>query len=138
MSAPVNFEAEAEAKAKPPWESRIVVVPNEWYETAPPARRWLLRDARTGNREGVFPLGKVGLLAAAGGAGKTTAVVQLSVAVATQTTWLGAFEIPEAGKVLLALGEEDGQEAHRRIHRAAREAGKIRPRAASPSCPLPV
>jgi RecA-family ATPase len=136
VSAPVNFEADAEAKANPPWESRVIIVPNEWYETAPPARRWLLRDARTAGREGVFPLGKVGLLAAAGGAGKTTAVVQLTVAVATQTPWLGAFEIPEAGKVLLALGEEDGEEVHRRIYRATREAGKNPPEGSITVLPL--
>ena len=50
------------ATAEPaPWESRITVVPQEWYEKPAPPRQWLLRDSRHDN-EGVFPLGKVGLL----------------------------------------------------------------------------
>jgi RecA-family ATPase len=102
-----------------PWEDRITVVPQEWYATPAPPRRWLLRDSRHGN-EGVLPLGKVGLLAAEGGAGKTMAVVQLALSVATGKPWLGTFDVPNPGKVLLILGEEDAEEVHRRIHRAAR------------------
>ena len=111
--------AQAGNDTKPaPWESRLTVVPQEWYETPAPARQWLLRDSRN-NSEGVFPLGKVGLLAAEGGAGKTMAVVQLALAVASGTPWLGTFETPNPGKVLMILGEEDAEEVHRRIHRAA-------------------
>ena len=93
MSAPLDIEAEVEKATTPPWESRISTVTEEWYSTPPPPRRWLLRDARKENRDGVLPLGKVGLLAAAGGVGKTTANTQLTLAVASGTTWLGAFEV---------------------------------------------
>jgi regulatory protein RepA len=136
MSPPIDIEAETEAKAKPPWESRIVVVPEDGYTTPPPPRQWLLRDGRNESREGVFPAGKVGLLAAAGGVGKTMVVTQLTIAVATATRWLGAFDVPRPGKVLLALGEEDGQEVHRRIYRAAREAGHTPPEGSITVLPL--
>ncbi len=89
------------------------------FGTKPPKRRWLLRR----NDKGVFPLGKVGILAAAGGVGKTMAVVQLALAVATGTKkWMGAFDVAAegVGRVLLALGEEDEAEMHRRLYHAAR------------------
>ncbi len=131
MTTPEEFyenAQESEGKSDPAqWDSRVVSVPSDWYTTAPPPRQWLLRDERTESKEGVFPTGKVGLIAAAGGTGKTMAVVQLALAVATGSTWLGAFEVPKPGKVLLALGEEDAQEMHRRIYRAVREAGKAPP-----------
>lgn len=110
--------SESESSDPAPWESRVMSVPQDWYTTAPPPREWLLKDARTEAREGVLPLGKVGLLAAEGGAGKTMAGMQLARAVATQTKWLDTFEVPQAGKVLLILGEEDAEEVHRRVYRA--------------------
>jgi RecA-family ATPase len=60
------------------------------------------------------------MLIAEGGAGKTMALVQLALAVANGGTWLGTFDVPKPGKVLVVLGEEDAEEVHRRIHRAAR------------------
>lgn len=106
-----------------PWEGRTVIVPSVWYTSPPPPQSWLLRDARA-NNEGVLPVGKVALLLAKGGAGKTMALTQLAVATATGTSWLGTFDTPiDGGKVLLILGEEDEKEAHRRIHRAAQVAG---------------
>lgn len=96
-----------------------------WFETAPPRRRWLLelpgRNATTGERStGILPLGKVGMLAAAGAAGKTMAVVQLALAVATGREWLDTYTTPNPGHVLLALGEEDVAEVRRRVYAAAR------------------
>ncbi|MBX3210752.1 MAG: AAA family ATPase [Labilithrix sp.] len=130
MSTAEEFYANANAAndqtEAAPWETRVTVVPNEWYEQPAPPRRWLLRDSRR-DGEGVLPLGKVGLLLAEGGAGKTMAVVQLSLAVATGKQWLGAFDVAESGKVLLILGEEDAEEVHRRIHRAARREQAILP-----------
>lgn len=107
----------AEAKATDPWTSRIYPLSDE-YTATPPSRTWLLRDRRTG--AGVLPLGKVGQLIAAGGAGKTMACAQLAVAVATGTPWLGCIDVVSPGRVLFLLGEEDAEEVHRRIHNAAR------------------
>lgn len=88
------------------------------FDEALPPRRWLLK--RDGN--GVLPLGKLGIFAAAGGAGKTMACIQLALAVATGCQWLGAFVVPleGVGRVLLALGEEDADEVRRRMYNAAR------------------
>ncbi len=103
-------------------------VPAAWYSERPPARTWLLRDVRRPDSRGVLPLGKVGQLIAEGGAGKTMALCQLAVAVATGTAWLGAFGVQKPGRVLLALGEEDAEEAQRRLYAA---------RAASPAVRAP-
>lgn len=93
------------------------------FGEAPPRRRWLLRRSAPGlDGCGVLPLGKLGILAAAGGVGKTMACVQLALSVATGRKWLEAFDIaPEGiGRVLLALGEEDEEEVRRRLYKAAR------------------
>lgn|GEM_PF-2824382 len=91
-------------------------------DAEPPPRRWLLRQ-RNGN--GIVPLGKVGLFAAAGGVGKTMASLQLALAVATGKDWLGEFKVPAEGqgRVLLALGEEDEEEVSRRMFYCARAMG---------------
>lgn len=85
----------------------------------PPPRPWLLTQR---NGDGLVPLGKVGVFAAAGGVGKTMACLQLALAVATGRDWLGAFRVPPegAGRVLLALGEEDEEEVTRRFFFCAR------------------
>jgi RecA-family ATPase len=67
----------------------------------------------------VLPLGKVGAFLAAGGAGKTMALTQLAVAVATGTKWLDTFDVATPGAVLLALAEEDAEEMRRRLFNAA-------------------
>jgi RecA-family ATPase len=102
------------------WESRVVPAPVDWYTQAPPKRTWLLRDTRTPRSDGVLPLGKVGQIIAEGGAGKTMAVVQLAIAVATGTRWLGALDVASPGRVFHAVGEEDAEEMHRRLYRARR------------------
>jgi hypothetical protein len=103
-------------------------VPTGWYDEAPPVRRWLLRDTRTtpleGEGEGVLPAGKVGLLVAAGGLGKTQALAQLAVCVASGKAWLGAWAAEKPGRVLLLLlAEEEADEARRRVYRACRVVG---------------
>ena len=121
-SAPLDFEQQAEAAAIPPWQSRIATVTPDWFATPPPPRRWLLRDARTAARCGVLPAGKVGLVAAEGGAGKTTLAIDLACAVAAGRNWLDAFEVASPGRVLVLLGEEDEEEARRRVYRAGQHA----------------
>lgn len=104
----------------------------DWLEIAPRPMDWLLTVPPTkAFPEGrhVLPRGTVGMLAAGGGVGKSMALVQLAVAVATETAWLvgdveGAFpgfitHNPTGGKVLLALGEENAIKARRRLYQAA-------------------
>ena len=86
----------------------------------PPRRKWLLKIID----DGALPLGKAGVLAAGGGTGKTMALVQLALAVATGGFWLGAFKVATPGNVLIALAEEDMEEVQRRFYRAANIAGE--------------
>lgn len=83
------------------------------FNERPPPRAWLL--------DKVLPLGKVGMLAAEGGAGKTIALCQLALSVATGMPWLGTFNVHPAavGRVLLILGEEDAEEVRRRMWNAS-------------------
>lgn len=63
----------------------------------------------------LVPAGCVSLLGAAGGTGKGWVLMALAVAIATGTKWLGTYQVPTKGRVLLALGEEDNDEAQRRL-----------------------
>lgn|GEM_PF-2271642 len=83
----------------------------------PPLQDWLLKRPVGMRDVGVFPKGKAGILTATGGVGKTYALIDLAIAVALGGFWLGTFRAPEAGHVLLALGEEDIAEAQRRLWR---------------------
>lgn len=96
-----------------PWDALWHPLDAATFTEKPPRRSWLL--------DGVLPLGKVGMLAAEGGAGKTIALCQLALAVATGAPWLGTFNVaPSAvGRVLLVLGEEDAEEVRRRMWNAA-------------------
>lgn len=60
------------------------------------------------------------MLAASGGTGKTQALVQLAVAVASGKPWLDTYAVPDPGPVLLVLGEEDDDDMHRRIRGAVK------------------
>lgn len=97
-------------------------------DTRPEPRRWLLRhptkdwqpcDPNFG--DGMLPLGKAGLLAAEGGAGKTAVLIQLAICVVTGERWLGHFVIgaeAQGRRVVLALAEEDFEEVGRRMFEA--------------------
>lgn len=74
----------------------------------PSARRWLLKD--------LLPLGVVGLFAAAGGSGKSYAMLQLGVSVATGIPFVG-LDIGETGGVLIIAAEDEADEIHRRLFR---------------------
>lgn len=89
----------------------------EWPESRPAARRFLVSRREKGNRVGVLPLGKVGMVAGAGAAGKSWLTTQLAVAVAAggEAAWVG-LEVDTPGRVLLVLGEEEAEEASRRLH----------------------
>jgi hypothetical protein len=90
---------------------------------APPLRVLLTVQGDDGREVAFMPAGKVAMIAAPGGTGKSQALVQLAVALASGTRWLETYRPPQAGAVLLALGEEDGEEMHRRIRKAVRAMG---------------
>ncbi len=93
----------------------------DWPDEKPARRKCLLhRPAEADGEESeqdFLPLGKVGMLVAAGGAGKTMALVQLAVSIIRGTPWLGYYPVPVAarGPVVLALAEEDAEETRRRL-----------------------
>ena len=118
----VHLEAEIPPEP-PPWDRLWTPAPDEWFKKAPPPRRWLFRDTRQQGSPGVFPLGKAGQLVAAGGVGKTMALVSLARAVATGSNWFDTFSCTEPGPVLLLLGEEDIEECHRRLYNMAKREG---------------
>ena len=81
-----------------------------------PRPRLLLTVQDADNRAVPFmPAGKVAMLVAPGGTGKTQCLVQLAVCVASGLPWLDSFAVPDPGPVLLVLGEEDMAEIHRRV-----------------------
>ncbi len=82
----------------------------------PPQQNWLLTHFEECRSVGVLPRGKAGTLTSAGGVGKTYAMIQLAIAVASGGFWFD-FQATQ-GHVLLALAEEDLPEMHRRIWRA--------------------
>ena len=84
-----------------------------WLREAPPKRRALLEH----RGQCVLPLGKVGFFVGEGGVGKSWALTQLAIAVATGKPWLGSFSVPATsrGPVLMAMAEEDPEEMHRRL-----------------------
>jgi 5S rRNA maturation endonuclease (ribonuclease M5) len=114
----VEPEPEPEEPAPTLADDAIPVV-REWLVDPLPSRRWLLSDRRTG--KGMLPAGKAGQIIAEGGAGKTMALIQLALAVASGGVWLDTFPVNIQGRVLLVLGEEDAEEARRRVYAAARK-----------------
>lgn len=97
----------------------------EWnaLSEAPPPRQWLLErhdeETNGATRKGVLAMGKTGLLISPGGVGKTLALVQLAISVATGRPWLDHFLVPNPGRVLIALAEEDVEEIRRRAYMVA-------------------
>lgn len=123
--------AEGEGAAKA-WPSQRFTA--EELGTKPPDRVWLLRQDTGDKAPGFFPLGKVGILSAAGGTGKTMALASLALAVATRRPWLQAGGMPSGhretgfgvgtpGRVALLLAEETADEVHRRLFYAGRMMG---------------
>lgn len=97
--------------------------------TQPAARDWLLRHptrdgkpAPPNGGDGLLPLGQVGMLSSAGGAGKTHTLVYLAVCIITGHPWLGHFDVDwgaRKGRVFLGLAEENAAEVHRRLYTVA-------------------
>lgn len=74
----------------------------------PPPRRWLYVK--------VLRFGKVGIIVAPGGTGKSQALMQVGVSIATGSPLFGVWEVGETGGVLMLLAEDDDEEVHRRLN----------------------
>ena len=68
--------------------------------------------------EWVFSSDQPILFGARSKAGKTTQLTDLSVALATNTKWLGHFVVPKRRRVLFITGESNKRAMARKIHRA--------------------
>jgi hypothetical protein len=115
-------DTEPASEPRPHWlDERFLTIGERGLldRPAPPRECLLWADGR----RGLLPAGKVGMVAAEGGAGKTWALVQLAVAVATGTPWLGTYTVDpkRRGKVLLLLAEEDEREFHFRLERVCQD-----------------
>jgi len=75
----------------------------------------------------LIPAGRVGLIVAPGGTGKSTLLCQLAVTVATGAPWLSTYALDgKPGRVLLIMGEEDQDEIKRKLYDAAHPAKELR------------
>lgn len=116
---------DADAPPAPHPLARVWQTLGQWdlLGRAPAPRPWLLTRPNDVSHAlapmGVFQRGKCGLLIAEGGAGKTIALIELALAVTTGRRWLDHFHVPLPGRVLIALAEEDADEAHRRFYALA-------------------
>jgi len=79
----------------------------------PPPREWHV--------QGLIPAREITLLSGDGGTGKSLLALQLGVATATGTEWLGTF--PSQGLVLFVSAEDDLEELHRRLANIVRAQG---------------
>ncbi|MEO5364638.1 MAG: AAA family ATPase, partial [Magnetococcus sp. DMHC-8] len=62
----------------------------------------------------LLPAGRVGVLLGSGGAGKTRLALSIAIALATGGSWFG-YSASRAGAVLFVGGEDEPDEAHRRL-----------------------
>lgn len=80
---------------------------DRFVRTPAPKRRWLLHNT--------LPLGKVGMLVAPGGTGKSFLMIQLAVAVATHTRLADHWQVDSPGASLILCAEEDDEDLHHRL-----------------------
>jgi RecA-family ATPase len=79
---------------------------SDWAGLPVPPRKWHVEDLIPGNT--------VTILGGDGGTGKSLLALQLAVATATGTSWLGR-EIDQPGKTLVLSAEDDDDELQRRV-----------------------
>lgn len=96
---------------------RLVELGVDWLDKPPPPVPALLTvaDGSPFVRSGI-----VASLLAAGGTGKTFALTQLAVSLASGARWLDTYKPTEPGAVFLGMAEEDVDEVRRRLYQATR------------------
>lgn len=96
------------------------IVTDSWLLTEPPSRDYLLRDIRTG--KGALTRSST-LISAAGGLGKSFAMLWLTLTVGTGAVpWLGYLNAAP-GRALLVTVEDDKNEIERRLFYVAKSLG---------------
>lgn len=124
LAEKAQLEQQAGLASPDPWRSALrpagELGDDNWLNSAitpPPTPALLTLPEEQGG--GLFvPAGRIGLLVAPGGTGKTTLLVALAVSVALGRKWLKTYEVtPEhVGRVLLILAEEDQSEVKRKLY----------------------
>lgn len=99
---PIPYRPEGPASAR---ESQFYSAASLKGKPVPP-RQWLVH--------GLVPQKTVSLFSGDGGTGKSLLALQLAVAVAAQTAWIG--KTANIGRVIFLSAEDDDDELHRRLH----------------------
>lgn len=117
------IEESPELASASPISMRWPTGPLSYLDTVPAERKFLLSHPE--DEAGALPLSEVGLLSAEGGAGKTTAVVQLAISIATGGRWFNHYQTHQDNprRVALFLGEETAEEIHRKLYWMTRNLG---------------
>lgn len=104
--APARPNGHPPAPAKKMTTAGLRIVQASSFAGKPvPERPWLVRD--------LIPRRQVTFLSGDGGVGKSLLALQLAVATATATDWIGTVPVP--GAVLYLSAEDETDEHHRRI-----------------------
>lgn len=99
----------------------------------PPKKGMLLEYHKDGKPTGFLPKGIVAMLVGAGGVGKTHFLSQLAISIATGTPFLNVFTTTDqcgpsnSGSVFLGLGENQYDDIHRVLFKAAKGLRKRSP-----------
>jgi len=80
-----------------------------------PKARYLLRDTRSDHGGGSIELGTVTMIAAEGGAGKTSLLLQLAMAVGHGGSWMDNYECDAPQDVMCLFAEEDMRRLRERL-----------------------
>lgn len=112
-AALVGYPAELPRASVVEWPASVDGA--RWVTEAPPVLPALIKWH---DGPSALPVGKVGVLAAAGGSGKTAWLLRLAIAVASGQDF-DAFKVTEARPVLYVAGEESADELHHRLHGVA-------------------
>ena len=87
-----------------------------WIKNDPPSRDYVfMQPGEFGADVGFLPQGKTAMLISPGGVGKTFALIQCAIAVATGGKWFGTYQASKPAGVVLITAEEDELELWKRI-----------------------
>jgi hypothetical protein len=102
----VQDQTEREREKRTPLLTIAQMSIEDLIHTEPPEREWII--------ENILPLGVTGTLSAAGGTGKSWAMLMLAVSMGLELDFWG-LGVPRPGGVLILSAEDDRFEFHRRL-----------------------
>ena len=87
----------------------------------PPEIPQLINYVENSKTQPFIRKGIVGMLVGSGGVGKTHALVQLALSIATGTPWLGKYPVEKSGYVFMGMGENSEGDIHRLIRKTTKQ-----------------